>query len=147
MQTWMWLVIALVLLLIEVVTLGNLVSIWFSAGAFVTYLLSFLKLGFAVDLTVFVVSSLLFFFATKPLTRRWLEKSEVNTNADRWIGVRAILTEPVLTNKWGAVVLDGVRWSVREESNQELESGTEVIIVGLEGAKLVVKKKEDFNHA
>jgi membrane protein implicated in regulation of membrane protease activity len=71
---------------------------------------------------------------------KYFVKKPFKTNADRFIGVQTKIVEEVFSDKWGAVTLEGIRWSVREVKHVVLEKDTLVEVVALEGAKLVVKQ-------
>ena len=71
---------------------------------------------------------------------KYFNHKPTRTNADRFIGVQTRIVEDVLSDKWGAITLEGIRWSVREVKHGVLEKGTLVEVVALEGAKLVVKQ-------
>jgi membrane protein implicated in regulation of membrane protease activity len=140
MEAWLWLIVAAFALLIEIVTVGNLVSIWFVFGAALAYMARFLGLGFAYEVVFFMVGSLLSFILMRPLAKRYLSKGQSPTNADRYIGQQVRIVEAVSPDKWGAVTLQGIRWSCKEVNNQAIDVDCLVEIVALEGAKLIVKK-------
>ncbi len=140
MEQWFWIIIALVTFGIEIITVGTLVSIWFSLGALAAYLAYLAQMNFLTQLFVFVGISILAFLTLRPLVRRYFSTKQQPTNADRLIGRHMIVTEAISEEHWGAVSVQGVRWSVREVNNKAVEVGSTVEIVALEGAKLLVKK-------
>ena len=140
MEAWIWLIVALATLVIEFITMGNLVSIWFSVGALAAYLVSFLNPGFALELVVFIVVSLAAFAGLRPFTLKYLTPKLTRTNADRLIGMRTVLIEEIYPDKWGAVTLEGIRWSCLDEKRQGIPKDTLVEVVALEGAKVVVRQ-------
>lgn len=140
MTTWFWIIIALATLGLEIITVGTLVSIWFSIGAVAAYLAALMDLVFEVQLLVFLVVSVLAFITIRPLAKRFLSAKQQPTNADRYIGQRVTVTERATSEQWGAAVIQGVRWSLREVDGKTVEVGESVDIIALEGAKLLVKK-------
>jgi len=140
MTTWFWLIVALIALGIEVVTVGTLVSIWFSIGAAAAYIAAQFQLTFEVQLFVFLIVSVLAFLTIRPIAKKFLSSRQQPTNADRYIGQRVTVTETATAEKWGAVKIQGVRWSIRETDGKTVETGETVEIIALEGAKLLVKK-------
>ena len=140
MTTWFWIIIALATLGLEIITVGTLVSIWFSIGAVAAYLAALMELVFEVQLLVFLVVSVLAFITIRPLAKRFFSAKQQPTNADRYIGQRVTVTERATDEKWGAAVIQGVRWSLREADGKTVEVGESVDIIALEGAKLLVKK-------
>jgi membrane protein implicated in regulation of membrane protease activity len=140
MEQWLWVIILVGTLIVEVITFGNLVSVWFSIGALAAYFAYLLGLSFPVQLTVFVVVSILALLAVRPLAANYFRGNIVATNADRIIGQHTTLVKAVKSNEWGEVNVYGTVWSVAELSNRPLDAGTVVEVVAIEGAKLIVKK-------
>lgn len=140
MESWVWLIIALVTFAIEAATPASLISIWFSIGALFAYVAALLNLGILVEITVFIIMSLVSFVLVRPFVLKYLTHKPIRTNADRFIGVQTKLIEEVLSDKWGAVQLEGIRWSVRDVKRGNLPVDTLIEVVALEGAKLVVKQ-------
>jgi len=140
MTHWFWIIIALLTLGFEIITVGTLVSIWFSIGALAAYLAALMNLNFEVQLLIFLIVSVLAFITIRPLAKRFLSAKQQPTNADRYIGQRVSVTEKVTPEKWGAVMIQGVRWSIREADGQSVDVGEIVEIIALEGAKLLVRK-------
>lgn len=145
-QGTIWLILFIVFLIMEVVTAGTLVSIWFCFGALAAMVAA--KSGFSilVQLTVFAVISALFIAATRPFVKKIMSKrKEERTNADRIIGQKAIVIEEInYLNGTGAVKVDGKEWTARNfENNEEMiKKGTEVIVVEIKGVKAMVKSSE-----
>lgn len=140
MEQWLWVIILVGTLIVEVVTFGNLVSVWFSIGALAAYFAYLMGLSFPIQLTVFVVVSILSLLAVRPLAANYFRGNIVATNADRIIGQHTTLVKGIKSNEWGEVNVYGTVWSVAELSNHPLDAGTVVEVVAIEGAKLIVKK-------
>ena len=146
MQHWIWLMITLATLFIEVVTLGNLVTIWFSIGAFFAWIASLVNLPTFVQVGVFIIVSALALVLIRPLARSYLRGNIIPTNADRLIGQITTLTKAISSVQWGEAVVFGQTWSVVEKNNTLLQQGALVKIIAIEGAKLIVEPvtlKED----
>jgi len=140
MESWIWLIVAFATLALEVATPASLISIWFSIGALFAYIAALLNLGILVEVIVFIVMSIISFILVRPIVLKFFTHKPFKTNADRFIGVQTKLVEDVYSDKWGAVTLEGIRWSVREAKYGVLAKDTLVEVVALEGAKLVVKQ-------
>ncbi len=142
MTHWFWIIIALLTLAVEIITVGTLVSIWFSIGAVAAYIAAQLNLTFEMQLLIFLAVSVLAFLTIRPIAKRFLSTKQQPTNADRYIGQHVTVTEAVSSEKWGAVMIQGVRWSIREVNGHPVQVGETVEIIALEGAKLLVKKDQ-----
>lgn len=137
---WLWLIIFVGALLIEVITFGNLISVWFAMGALVAYFAYLLQLPEIVQFVVFLVVSIATLLAIRPLAANYFRGNVVATNADRIIGKQAVLIQPITGNSWGEVNMHGLKWSALEVNNRSLPEGTLVEVVAIEGAKLIVRE-------
>ena len=66
MRVIYWLAIFIVLLIIEIATMG-LTTIWFAGGALVAFLVAVLGLGLGVQIIIFAIVSLALLAVTRPL--------------------------------------------------------------------------------
>jgi membrane protein implicated in regulation of membrane protease activity len=140
MEQWLWIVVALVTLGIEIATVGTLISVWFTIGALAAYVGQLVGLDFSLQILLFIVVSLISFALVRPLAAKYLSAKQEATNADRYIGRTFTVVEPISAEQWGAIKIQGVRWSCREVKGKPVAVGDTVEVVALEGAKLVVKK-------
>jgi membrane protein implicated in regulation of membrane protease activity len=140
MEQWIWIIVFVVALLVEVFTAGTLVSIWFSAGSLVAYFVYLLNGPLLLQIIVFLAVSIGALLAIRPLATTYFRGNTVATNADRMIGRQTTLTKAITKNSWGEVNVYGVVWSAVEINNQALDIGTEVKVVAIEGAKVIVEK-------
>ena len=127
----LWLVVLIVSIGVEVATLG-LTSIWFAGGAVV-----------AVIVAAFhgpVWLQILLFF-TRPIAVRYFNRDRVRTNVESMIGRQAIVTSEIDNLQGiGQVTVGGQEWSARTEADgMNLQPGTVVDIVAVNGVKLIVK--------
>lgn len=66
MQTSYWLILFVILLIIEILTMG-LTTIWFAGGALAAFLAGMLGFGLPVQIGIFLVVSILLFVLTRRL--------------------------------------------------------------------------------
>ena len=78
---------------------------------------------------------------TRPVLVKKFGRTNVKTNLDRVIGMEGIVTEEITKLKIGEVKVDGKRWSAI--SNTKIETNSTVIVEGVDGVKLVVRKGEE----
>ena len=133
-----WLVLLILFAIVEGVSVG-LVSIWFAAGALVALLTTFFTANIWIQITLFLLVSLITMVILRPLARKYVFPTVVPTNADRVIGHEAVVTEDIdnLSAK-GIAVVFGVAWTARSETGAPIPSGTTVIVKRIEGVKLFV---------
>lgn len=137
---WVWLVIFVVMIFVEFATPSALVSIWFAVGALVSMILAVLDINIWIQLIVFAVVSVLALVLLRPLLTRYIKPRKVPTNYDAVLGKMAVVTEEITENKWGHVSVQGTDWSAKSEDGASIDVGTQVTVLAVEGAKLIVKK-------
>lgn len=143
MEPVYWLIALVVLLIIEIVTLG-LTTIWFAGGALVAFLVAMLGMNTVVQVIVFLAVSFLLLFFTRPIATKYFNGQRIRTNSESLIGQEAKVTAKIDNfNQQGTVVVNGQEWSARTVDDQIIEPGEPVIILEISGVKLIVKEKEE----
>ena len=135
MDAILWLAAVVVLLVIEIATLG-LTTIWFAGGALIAGIAAVTGAGSIVQFVIFLI-------VTRPVAVKYLNVNRTRTNAESLIGKEAVVTQTVenLKNQ-GQVIVGGIEWTARTGDNETvIEKDTVVEIERIEGVKLIVKKK------
>ena len=130
----------IILTIAEVLSI-NLTTIWYVVSAIVALILSFFVDSFIIQFGVFALLGTLLLITTKPLLTKLLKVDEVKTNLDRVLGMEGIVTEKITKFEIGEVKVDGKKWSAI--SDDDIEVGTTIIVLSIDGVKLKVRKKED----
>lgn len=143
-----WLVLFVVFLLVELVTAGALVSIWFCVGSLVAMATAYLGAPFWVQMTLFLVVSVGLLLGTKPFLKKHLDPKTITTNADRILKNRGIVEEEINNLKGsGAIKVDGKSWTARNIKGETIiPVGAEVEVVAIEGVKAMVKMVEQDSN-
>ena len=143
METIFWLILFVVLLIIEILTLG-LTTIWFAGGALVAFILAFVGFDLPVQIIVFLLVSILLLVLTRPVAIKFFNKERQKTNAESLIGQKAVVIEKIDTlHGVGRAEVNAMEWSAKaDEAGQIIEAGEIVVIEGIQGVKLIVKKEE-----
>ena len=138
-----WLIAAIVLVIIELLTAGFGV-ICFAVGALFSALAAFLGVDSLVwQLLIFAVASVLCFIFLRPVVLRFLDKKskDVKTNADALIGKTAIVSETIDSSaNQGRVAVDGDDWKAVSADGSVINKGEKVEIVSRDSIILTVKK-------
>ena len=136
----LWLVVLIVSIGVEVATLG-LTSIWFAGGAVVAVIVAAFHGPVWLQILLFFAVSLLLLFFTRPIAVRYFNRDRVRTNVESMIGRQAIVTSEIDNLQGiGQVTVGGQEWSARTEADgKNLQPGTVVDIVAVNGVKLIVK--------
>ena len=146
-----WLIVSGICFVIEMITTGFLVF-WLAIGAIFAMITSFFTDNLFIQIAVFVVSSSLLIFFTKPLVKKFLnDKDTIATNAYSIIGKTGLVTEEINpTLSTGQVKIGTETWSAKCSENKIIEKGTNVEIISIDGVKVVVSKKvnkhEEFSN-
>ena len=134
-----WLIASGIFFICEIITVGFLVF-WLGVGALIAMIVSLFTSNIIVQMSVFVISSGLLIFATRPLVNKISKKDVVPTNVYSLIGKKAIVTEDIdwITGK-GQIKFEGEVWSAKSKEQVNIPTGSEVEIVSIEGVKAFVK--------
>ena len=142
MNEAIWLIIAVVLGVIEAST-STLVTIWFALAALIVAGIAIFVENIWVLFAIFIIISAVLVVITRPLTKRFLNKKTVATNADRIILAKGIVTEKIdLIQNTGQVRVLGQIWSAKAVDGEPIEVDAIVMIKALEGVKVVVERAE-----
>ncbi|MBQ3354970.1 MAG: NfeD family protein [Bacteroidales bacterium] len=138
-----WLIAAIVLVIIELLTAGFGV-ICFAVGALFSALAAFLGVDSLVwQLLIFAVASVLCFIFLRPVVLRLLDKKskDVKTNADALIGKTAMVSETIDSSaNQGRVAVDGDDWKAVSADGSVINKGEKVEIISRDSIILTVKK-------
>lgn len=134
-----WLIASGIFFILEIFTVGFLVF-WLGVAALLAMLISFLTDSIILQTTVFVISSALLIFATRPLVDKITKKDTVPTNVYSIVGKRGIVIEDIdwATGK-GQIKSEGEVWSAKTNEHINIPKGTEVEIESIDGVKVFVK--------
>lgn len=91
MKVIYWLAIFIVLLIIEIVTMG-LTTIWFAGGAVMAFLTGLVGFGIWIQVGVFIVVSTVLLVLTRPIAVKYFNQERQKTNAEGLIGQQALVT-------------------------------------------------------
>lgn len=138
----LWTVVTVLLAVIEAAT-TQFVSIWFAGGAFLALIAAIIGLGVWWQITVFVITSCILLLLTRPFIKKAFSKGPEKTNSDAVIGMKVPVYAKINNlSSEGAVKIRDVVWSARSENGEEIDAGSIVEIVRIEGVKLIVKQRE-----
>lgn len=147
MMWWiLWLGLAIVLLVIEFLT-TELVSIWFSASAFLVGIVTaiFPSLHWGWQILIFAVLSVGALILTRPFAKSFLKRERAQaTNLELIIGQTGIVEEEIDNDmSRGAVKVKGIIWNARSENGEKIPKDTLVQVQSIDGNKLIVTQKEN----
>lgn len=142
---WVWAAVIAVALIVEIASV-QLLSIWFALGGVVALILCLFSVSPAVQITVFIAVSVISLLVFWPIARKINKKGYVKTNADRYIGMKGIVTQSISNlDATGQVKVDNQIWTARSKGSDNIPVGTVVTVKKIEGVKLIVDAAEQNN--
>ena len=141
MSPWViWLIASAIMFIMEIFTVSFL--IFFPAvGAFLAFLCAIFGASMTVQGIVFFVSSILLIIFIRPIVTKFFKTNNVTMNSQSVVGKNAIVIKSIdnLHGK-GQVKVAGEIWSAVSATDEDIEEGATVIVLKIEGVKLIVKK-------
>lgn len=135
-----WLIASGIFFVGEIITVGFLIF-WLGIGALLAMIVSFFTDNIIIQTTVFVVSSIILIFATKPLANKLTKNDKnVSTNVYSLIGKKGIVTQDInIIEGKGQIKVHGEIWSAICSGNGTIKEGTEVEVKEVRGVKVLVE--------
>ncbi|NUQ00556.1 MAG: NfeD family protein, partial [Armatimonadetes bacterium] len=124
--TWLWLLVALILGVVEVAT-GTVMALLFAVAALITALTAQLGFGLQAQLGVFLAGSLAVLAAAPALVRRInrLDRRSERFGPDALIDQLGVVTQPIdPIEGTGAIRVGGAVW--RATANEPVAAGRQV---------------------
>ena len=136
----LWIIVLIATIAIEAATMG-LTTIWLAGGAFIALIIELLNGSFLLQVTVFLIVSLILLFFTRPIAVKHFNQKREKTNLDSLIGKQAIVTSSIHNlHETGQVMVDGKEWTARSiDASKTFEKDEIVRIVSIKGVKLIVE--------
>lgn len=135
---WFWLGIAVIMTIVEGMTMG-LTTVWLAIAALVCMILSFFIPSVTLQIIVFLILSIAMLVFTRPFAVKRLKLGRERTNADRLVGMMGIVQKQVKWDEPGQVKVGGQIWTARPEAAESVfELDQEVRILRIEGVTLIV---------
>ena len=139
MPDWvLWVVLAAVLAIGEVLTLGFLLGL-IAVAAILAGVVAALGAGLVIQLVVFIVGSIASLALIRPVAKRHLRTpAQLRTGTAALVGAKGVVTERV-DDLSGQVKIGGEVWSARAFMEGEvIEPGKRVEVARIEGATALV---------
>ena len=137
---WVWIGLIVVTAAVEAATV-QLVTVWFAVGGVAGLIAYAAGLEIWFQILIFALVSAVALAVTRPLVKKFTNGRKMPTNADRYIGEKAVVTEKIENDlSKGAVKIGGLEWTARSVDSETAEVGEQVTVEAIEGAKLIVRK-------
>lgn len=138
---YIWLIISGLAIIIEFFTVGFLVF-WFSIGALLAMIVSFFTDDIIIQTSVFIASSTLLIFATKPFVKHFDIPNPLRSNVYSLTGKTGMVIQEINnSNSTGQIKVGGETWSaISENPASIIPINTAVRIIKIKGVKAIVAK-------
>jgi membrane protein implicated in regulation of membrane protease activity len=139
-MTVIWAVIALAMLGGEFLTAGILL-IFFSFGAALAAIASFLGVGIGWQMGIFAAGSLVSAALGRPFLMKYfrIDKDVQASTTDAMVGLRGVVVQEIAPLKFGQVRVRGDVWTASCEDDCLLVEGSEIEVIRVDGVKLLVR--------
>ena len=104
-----WIFVLIITILLEFES-PQLVTIWFAVGSIVALILAAFNVHYLIQIAAFVGVSVILLLATRPLSKRFMKRGVIKTNADSLIGRRGKIVKEVSLDQRGEVKINSVIW-------------------------------------
>lgn len=146
MDLWFWWLLFAVLMFVgEILTTGFFL-LWIGVGALLGGLLAAFNLPVPVQLLGFILSSGGLMISSRTLFKKMLGKRMkipmVASNVDALIDATGTVVKEIDNEYGGGLVkLRGEDWTALSENDQRISKGKKVLVLRVEGVKLIVVEK------
>lgn len=135
----LWIIISIMALLIDIATSAFL-FIWFTVGGIAAIVMLIFNYSFSVQLIAFIAISAISMGIGYPMVRKSLGKSVTKTSTMEESYLNREITADEDFIETAKVKIDGIYWTVKNYG-EPVKKGDCVVITGIEGNKLIVKKQ------
>lgn len=141
---WMrWLILAGLLFIGEIVTTG-FILFWFGIAALLCAILDFAHVHIYFQIITFIVAAVVLIIFTRPLTKGLLKPKGVQSNVFAIIGkIGTVVKEIDNIQGEGQVKIGGEVWRAESEDGSNIQKGTDVEVIKVEGVRVIVKIKSE----
>ena len=135
----LWGILIVASIVVELIT-DELTIIWGTVGAIFAMISAVFNADIWLQLIIFVVFTVGFILVFRPIIQRNRKRETIHTNADRVIGMIAVISKSFEKEEVGQAVVNGQTWRAVSTSNEAFVEGEKDQVDGLTGTKIIVSK-------
>jgi membrane protein implicated in regulation of membrane protease activity len=141
MPIFIWLAIAAVMAIIELLSFG-LISVWFIVGALASFVAAWLGASTYVQVVLFIAVSVGCLIIFRPIAMKYRNKGEAKEPT--LVGKQGIVVEKIDNDALtGRIELsDRVTWTARSIDGSVIDAGERVVVKDQQSIKLIVERIE-----
>lgn len=134
-----WILACIAFTLLEAFT-QQFVSIWFLSGSIVALVSSMFDVSIEIQMSLFILVSLITLIAFRPFVKRLVQGEQVATNSESNVGEMAIvIVDFDDLNYEGRILVNDMDWAAKSTDHVAYKKGEKVIVERIEGVKCLVK--------
>lgn len=138
--SWVWVGVLVVCIGIEAGTLG-FTTIWAAIAAVPMIFIAKTGLAAQWQALIFIALTVLLIVFTRPFALKKMKMGRSKTNVNTMVGEEVLITKTVTKFQKGeAKAKNGVVWTTRSDSEEDIPEGTVCKIVSVEGNTISVVK-------
>ena len=138
----LWLIILVLGIVIELLS-ASFFAIWFSAGALVAIILSYLDIAISYQLIAFILVVIIGTILTRPIFKK-LKYNNVQSTKEQLIGKKVIVVDEISEIKPGRIKDNGIFWNAK--ANQRIKKNEVVVIKEVQGNTVIVEHAKEQNE-
>lgn len=135
-----WVAVGVFFLIVELLTTA-LVSIWFVPAAIITCLFSLVVHSFVWQIALFVVLSAVFMVLFRKIYNKYIKKDKDEIKQEEHLIGKTAKTSEDTDSHGGRVLAGDVYWRAVTENGEKIEKDETVIITGVQGTTLIIKRE------
>ena len=139
----LWTLIIIVAIIAEAET-AEFVSCWFAVGGILGLILAIFNVEIYIQVLASVLTSVILILISRPILKKYTKNDDIPTNVDRLKGMVGVVTKPILAGEKGSVKVNYQNWTAIGINDQTFQEGEKVLILEIEGNKLIVDKIEEI---
>ena len=135
-----WIILAGIFVIFEMIIPTDFLVFWLGIGALFAAVTSIFVDNITIQIAVFVISSILLVFLTKPFVKKFMKNSaNISTNAYSIIGKTGIVISDIdpITGK-GQIKIENEVWSAKTNNQEKIQKDALIKVDSIEGVKAVV---------
>jgi len=141
---WVWIIIAIILIIVEILTTPEFDALYFGIGCIIAGIVALLGFDLLTQILSFAISIILLLFTFHIIVKKilYISKEEIETNIHALRGKKGIVTQKIDNLQFtGRIKIGGEEWKAKSVNDEIIDEGSPVIILGVEGNKVLVKKE------
>lgn len=135
-----WVAVGVFFLIVELLTTA-LVSIWFVPAATITCLFSLVVHSLVWQIALFVVMSAVFMVVFRKIYNKYIKKDKDEIKQEEHLIGKTAKTSEDTDSHGGRVLAGDVYWRAVTENGEKIEKDETVIITGVQGTTLIIKRE------